>query len=442
MTQRRRRTGEPLHRRRSDQGIAWLPLIAIVAALGSAGLVANQSGVSPAQSPQSGTQIFRTFSPAIAVIEATSDNGSVLRFGSAVWLGQRQVLVTNAHVVVGPGRIGARFGSDSFPPSELEVLYVDIDADLAVLKLARVPGRMPVIQLRISRPPEIGEKVFAIGNPQGLERTLSEGVISGIRSLTGIASVVQHTAPISSGSSGGALFNASGELIGLTVAYLEGGQNLNFAIPAAGIGAAVDQALDVPNDREPLAAFVGRTRRRFPGLYDGLDDQSIMSRLRSRYPALGAVLPPDTRQSMPAQLYAFAATVSDILGEYNEQAAKIDIFADPRRVVELQALNRRRLTRLRLLQPSTAGTRSVAQFLIAGCEETERRLEYYTSAAMPTRSADTERALLRNEVQYAADGFRALVLELAPYREAAPNLHDWAQESYDRSQRLLDTLKK
>jgi hypothetical protein len=160
MTERRCRTGEPLDRRRSDQGIAWVSLIAIVAAIGSAGLVANQSGVSPARAPQSGTQIFRTFSPAIAVIEATGANGSVLRFGSAVWLGQRQVLVTNAHVVVGPGRIGARFGSESFPPSELDVLYVDTGADLAVLKLARVPGRMPVVQLRTSKPPEIGEKVW------------------------------------------------------------------------------------------------------------------------------------------------------------------------------------------------------------------------------------------------------------------------------------------
>ena len=113
-----------------------------------------------------------------------------------------------------------------------------------------------------------------------------------------------------------ALLGASGDLIGLTVAYLEGGQNLNFAIPAGRIAPAVDQALDVPGQTQPLAGFVARTRGRFPGLFDSLDDQSLLLRIRSRYPALGGPIPSDSRPSMPAQLYAFAATVSDILGEY------------------------------------------------------------------------------------------------------------------------------
>jgi S1-C subfamily serine protease len=88
-------------------------------------------------------------------------------------------------------------------------------------------------------------------------------VISGLRSLPEIGVVVQHTAPISPGSSGGALFDARGELIGLTVAYLEGGQNLNFAIPAAGVAAAIDQAFDLPSNPQTLAAFAARTRSGF-----------------------------------------------------------------------------------------------------------------------------------------------------------------------------------
>lgn len=436
--------------KRTSMPDAWkLALVPLLAAtLGSANPIANQRGGSkptePASRPvpgaQSGTQIFRAFSPAIAVIEATDDRSSVLRFGSGVLLVQQQVLVTNAHVVNGPGRIRVRVGAESYATSEVELLYVDSDADLAVLKLSKIPPASPTVRLHSGMLPDVGERVFAIGNPQGLERTFSEGVISGLRSLPKIGVVVQHTAPISPGSSGGALFDARGELIGLTVAYLEGGQNLNFAIPAAGIAAAVDQAFDVPSDTQVSAAFAARTRKRFPGIYDSLDDDALTARFRNRYPALGAVIPFDKRPGMPAQLYAFAASIEDILGEYNEQAEKIDISANPQRIAELQALNRRRLTRLRVLQPQSAGARQAAQLLIAGFEETERRFEYYTSPAIPARSADIDRNLLRNEVQYAADGFRALVMELSPYRDAAPELVEWVQESYERSRRLLDTL--
>jgi hypothetical protein len=392
------------------------------------------------QPAQSGTQVFRTYAPAVAIIEATDDTSQVSRLGSGVLLVQQQVLVTNAHVVNGPGRIRVRVGAESYSTSEAELLYVDSDADLAVLRLSKIPPASPTVRLRAGMLPDVGERVFATGNPQGLERTFSEGVISGLRSLPKIGVVVQHTAPISPGSSGGALFDARGELIGLTVAYLEGGQNLNFAIPAAGVAAAIDQAFDLPSDPQTLAAWAARTRKRFPGIYDSFDDQSLISRFRSRYPALGAGITFDSRRSMPAQLYAFAASVADILGEYNQQAEKIDVFANPQRVAELQALNRRRLTRLRLLQPQSTGARQAAQLLIAGFEETERRFEYYASPAIPARSADIDRSLLRDEVQYAADGFRALVMELSPYRDAAPELVEWVQESYERSRRLLDTL--
>jgi len=262
---------------------------------------------------------------------------------------QRQVLVTNAHVVIGPGHIRARFGSDLYSSPELEVQYVDTDADLAVLRLAKVPQRSPAIRLRTGTLPDVGERVFAIGNPQGLERTFSEGVISGVRSLAEIGLVVQHTAPISPGSSGGALFDDKGELVGLTVAYLKDGQNLNFAIPATVVASAVDQAFDVPNEVQSLAAFATRTRKRFPGIYDSFDDESLMSRFRSRYPSLGATVVSNSAPVLPLQLDTFVRDLADILDEYDRLGANIDILASPARIPELQALNRRRLTRLRSL---------------------------------------------------------------------------------------------
>ena len=77
---------------------------------------------------------------------------------------------------------------------------------------------------------EVGEDVYAIGNPQGLEGTFSKGIISSIREFNG-HSIIQITAPISPGSSGGPLLNSIGEVIGVAFASFKSGQNLNFAIP-------------------------------------------------------------------------------------------------------------------------------------------------------------------------------------------------------------------
>jgi hypothetical protein len=76
----------------------------------------------------------------------------------------------------------------------------------------------------------VGERVFAVGNPQGLEGTFSEGIVSSIRKV-GMHKLLQITAPISPGSSGGPVLNVKGEVIGVSVATYRGGQNLNFAIP-------------------------------------------------------------------------------------------------------------------------------------------------------------------------------------------------------------------
>ncbi|MGH9440374.1 MAG: trypsin-like peptidase domain-containing protein, partial [Terriglobia bacterium] len=77
----------------------------------------------------------------------------------------------------------------------------------------------------------VGEKVYAIGAPEGLELTISEGLISGLRDFDK-ERVIQTSAAISPGSSGGGLFDAEGRLVGITTFYLKGGQSLNFALPA------------------------------------------------------------------------------------------------------------------------------------------------------------------------------------------------------------------
>jgi len=108
--------------------------------------------------------------------------------------------------------------------------YVAIDKinDLVILKVPGLIGSKIALGLGIV--PEIGEKIYAVGNPKGLNGTFSEGIVSGIRDI-GNNQLLQITAPISPGSSGGPVLNTYGQVVGVAFASFSEGQNLNFAIP-------------------------------------------------------------------------------------------------------------------------------------------------------------------------------------------------------------------
>ena len=117
------------------------------------------------------------------------------------------------------------------------VLRLDEAHDLAVLDI----GGSGHDYLRLSTgKPAVGTRVYAIGNPLGLDGTLSDGVVSGWPELDGIL-YIQTTAAISPGSSGGPLLSADGTVIGITAASLRGGQNLNLAVPASAIGSLLNE---------------------------------------------------------------------------------------------------------------------------------------------------------------------------------------------------------
>jgi tetratricopeptide (TPR) repeat protein len=97
------------------------------------------------------------------------------------------------------------------------------------------------IPVRRSSDVSVGERVYAIGSPGGLEVTLSEGLVSGLRDFENV-SVIQTSAAISHGSSGGGLFDSEGRLVGITTFFLKGGQNLNFALPGEWILALAEES--------------------------------------------------------------------------------------------------------------------------------------------------------------------------------------------------------
>lgn len=105
---------------------------------------------------------------------------------------------------------------------------MDKTNDLVILKVSGLYGDK--LTLGSETIPEIGEKIYAVGNPKGLSGTFSEGILSGVRELT-TNKVLQITAPISPGSSGGPVLNSSGQVVGIAFASFTSGQNLNFAIP-------------------------------------------------------------------------------------------------------------------------------------------------------------------------------------------------------------------
>lgn len=182
-----------------------------------------------AQAPPDGSltarEVFELTSGSVFVVEALDGDGSVKALGSAVAISSRDV-ITNNHVVEGASRVRLRQGDNHWDASIAET---DAKLDYCRITAATLAAR-PVVVSLISRV-RVGDRVYAIGSPEGLELTLSEGLVSGIRTGDSGESLIQTSAPISHGSSGGGLFNDRAELIGITTFYVKGGQNLNFAIP-------------------------------------------------------------------------------------------------------------------------------------------------------------------------------------------------------------------
>lgn len=114
----------------------------------------------------------------------------------------------------------------------MEVIALDRPRDLVLLQVRDIAGI--ALALGTNGLPEVGEEIYALGNPQGLEGSISSGIISsgGIRRIEG-EELIQITAPISPGSSGGPVVNRQGEVIGVAESSLRNGQNLNFAVPIA-----------------------------------------------------------------------------------------------------------------------------------------------------------------------------------------------------------------
>ena len=171
-----------------------------------------------------------------AVIKVSAPSG----LGSGVIIHRDGYAITNAHVVQGETTLRAtvwfRQPDGTLKRTlieDVEIIAVNNHLDLALLKIPHPDGgHFDAAPIEPQESIEVGQVVFAIGNPLGLERTLSQGVISTTQRSFGGLSYVQTDAAINPGNSGGPLFNTKGEVIGITNMGILGGEALGFAIPA------------------------------------------------------------------------------------------------------------------------------------------------------------------------------------------------------------------
>ena len=202
--------------------------------------------------PLLATELFQKVSPSVFVVETLDGNGNTAALGSGVALA-RDFLVTNCHVVQSGSSLKISRGKEKWaarliqavpghdlcglrPKADRQITTAFDEQGRVIFTNEDSPAGRPSglslspVNVRPSSDLATGERVYAIGAPEGLELTFSEGVISALRESEG-ARMIQTSAPISPGSSGGGLFDTHGNLVGITTFYLKEGQSLNFALP-------------------------------------------------------------------------------------------------------------------------------------------------------------------------------------------------------------------
>lgn len=186
------------------------------------------------------SEVFAKVARSVWAVRGLDASERPIVYGSGVVIGPGR-LVTNCHVLAKAKAIQVRRSNVAYF-GKLE--HADVERDLCIISIAEFTApAVAVVPLASVR---VGQRAYAVGNPERLDLTLSEGLISGLRSEDPTLLPVQTTAPISPGSSGGGLFDDQGRLIGITTLVVLGrakiAQNLNFAAPAEWIAEVPDRA--------------------------------------------------------------------------------------------------------------------------------------------------------------------------------------------------------
>ncbi len=201
-----------------------------------------------ASDEQNNIEVYKTLSPGVVFITSTSVTPGDIFFdeqersgsGSGSVIDAQGHILTNYHVIEGAQKLSVSFGGEKSYPAR--VVGVDPDTDLAVIEVSAPHEQLTVVPFGDSDRLVVGQKVLAIGNPFGLSRTLSTGVISGLqrpiraRNNRLIEGAIQTDASINPGNSGGPLLDSSGRMIGINSQILApagGSVGVGFAVPVS-----------------------------------------------------------------------------------------------------------------------------------------------------------------------------------------------------------------
>lgn len=173
--------------------------------------------------------IIKSIQPSVVAIYTFDKNENPLSQGSGFFINDKGFIVTNRHVLSGASTAKIKtFSGKLFP-------IINIVSSLKNVDLLTISAMIPKEDIKIlpisKILPKVGDKILVIGNPLGLDSTVSDGIVAAIREVDKFGKIVQITAPISPGSSGSPVVNMNGEVIGVATLSVRDGQNLNFAIP-------------------------------------------------------------------------------------------------------------------------------------------------------------------------------------------------------------------
>ncbi len=178
-------------------------------------------------------EIVRKAKPAVVEIVTADARGNIVT-GTGFFITSEGLLLTNYHVIKNARTVGARTPSGAYYPFTGDWIRLP-NVDIAMLKFNA--NDVPYLLLDSNAQVEEGQRVLVIGSPEGLQGTVSDGLVAAIREN---GQYIQITAPISHGSSGSPVLNEQGQVIGVATSMLVDGQNLNFAISSAAIDFAMN----------------------------------------------------------------------------------------------------------------------------------------------------------------------------------------------------------
>jgi len=209
----------------------------------------------PASTSRTPAEIAALSTP--SVVSVRTDHS----LGTGFVVAGNGLVASNLHVIAGNAKITVTL-ADHREYDVVEIFSGDRQHDLVIMRIEA--QKLPALSLGDSDAIHPGDAIVAIGHPLGLEDTVSNGLVSAIRKLDDDLTVLQISAPIAPGSSGGPIFNDRGEVIGVATAIMMGGQNLNFGVPITYVKELLRRPAPVN-----LVTFASATAEEEPPMPDG-----------------------------------------------------------------------------------------------------------------------------------------------------------------------------